>query len=45
MNKGSYMDIYTPETIQLVADWYKADIDMWGYDFDTGAQKNIWVNK
>jgi len=42
LNKGSYMDIYTPETIQIVADWYKADIDMWGYDFDTGAQRNYW---
>lgn len=37
-----YKSIYTPETIQIVADWYKDDIDMWGFDFDTGAQKNYW---
>lgn len=43
LNEGTYMDIYTPETIQIVADWYKDDIDMWGYDFDTGAQKNYWA--
>ena len=40
---GDYKKIYTPETIQIVADWYKKDIDMWGYDFDTGAQKNYWA--
>lgn len=42
LNEGSYMDLYTPETIQIVADWYKSDIDMFGFDFDTGAQKNYW---
>jgi hypothetical protein len=39
----SYTDIYTKETIQLVADWYKKDIDYWGFDFDTGATKNYWI--
>ena len=42
INKGSYQDIYTDETIQIVADWYKQDIDTWGFDFDTPAQKNYW---
>lgn len=42
LNKGTYQDMYTPETIQIVADWYKKDIDYWGFDFDTGAQKNYW---
>jgi len=42
LNKGSYMDLYTPETIKIIADWYKADIDMFGYDFDGGPTKNIW---
>lgn len=42
VNKGSYQDIYTPETIQIVADWYKEDIDYWGYDFDTGPTRNYW---
>ena len=42
LNKGSYMDLYTPETIQIIADWYKSDIDMFGYDFDSGPTKNTW---
>lgn len=40
LNKGSYQDLYTPETIQVVADWYKKDIEYWGYDFDTGPTRN-----
>ena len=40
LNKGSYMDIYSPKTIQIVADWYQKDIKTWGFDFDTGAQRN-----
>ncbi|WP_127113658.1 hypothetical protein [Shimia sediminis] len=35
-----YHEIYTQETIQIVADWYKADVDAFGFDFDTPAQKN-----
>ena len=45
LNKGSYKDIYTPETIQIVADWYQKDIDTWGYDFDTGPTRNTWMIK
>lgn len=37
-----YKTIYTPETIQIVADWYQKDIETWGFDFDTGAKKNYW---
>ena len=40
LNKGTYQDLYTPETIQIVADWYQKDIDTWGYDFDTGPTRN-----
>lgn len=40
LNKGSYKDLYTDETIQIVADWYQKDIDTWGYDFDSGPSKN-----
>jgi hypothetical protein len=43
INKQSYQDIYTPETIQIVADWYAKDINTWGYDFDTGPTKNTWA--
>lgn len=42
LNKGSYKDIYTKETIQIVADWYRADIDYWQFDFDTSANQNYW---
>lgn len=42
LNKKRYMDMYNPTTLQIVADWYADDIDMWGYDFDTGAKKNYW---
>ena len=42
LNKGTYQDLYNEKTIQIVADWYKDDIEMWGYDFDTGAQRNYW---
>ena len=40
--EGSYKDLYTPETKQIIGDWYKEDIDFFGFDFDTGAQKNYW---
>ena len=42
INKQSYTDLYTPKTIQIIADWYQKDIDMWGYDFDGSATKNYW---
>lgn len=40
LNKGTYRDIYTDKTIQIVADWYKSDIEYFGYDFDSGPTKN-----
>ena len=43
LNKLTYMDMYTPQTLQIVADWYKKDIDFWGFDFDTGATRNYWA--
>ena len=39
--KRSYRDYYTPETIQIVADWYAADIELFGFDFDTAATRNV----
>ena len=42
LNKGTYRDVYTPQTIQIVADWYQKDIDTWGYDFDSGPTRNYW---
>jgi len=45
LNKGSYKDLYNPKTIQIIADWYKDDIETFGFDFDSGAKKNLWKNK
>tara|TARA_B100001059_G_C17806333_1_gene569394 strand:+ start:1335 stop:2102 length:768 start_codon:yes stop_codon:yes gene_type:complete len=42
LNKGTYIDIYTPKTAQIVADWYKEDIEYFGYTFQGGATKNYW---
>lgn len=42
LHKGTYQEMYNEKTIQVVADWYKQDIDYWGFDFDTGAAKNYW---
>lgn len=37
-----YTDLYNNKTIQIIADWYKIDIDTFGFDFDSAATKNIW---
>ena len=42
LNKGRYTDLYTPQTIQIVADWYHKDIEEWGYDFASGPSRNYW---
>lgn len=45
VGKVPYAEIYNPKTIQIVADWYKRDIDYFGFDFDTPAQKNYWAKE
>jgi hypothetical protein len=40
LNTGTYRDLYNDKTRQIVADWYKKDIDTWGFDFDTSATRN-----
>ncbi|CTQ63107.1 sulfotransferase family 2 domain-containing protein [Roseibium album] len=34
----SYKEFYTESSIQLIADWYASDIEMFRFDFDTPAQ-------
>lgn len=42
VNRKPYQEFYTDKTIQIIADHYQRDIDLWGFDFDTEAQKNYW---
>jgi len=37
-----YKTLYNDKTIQIIADWYKVDIDTFGFDFDTTATRNTW---
>ena len=42
-NRGEdYRDFYGPEEYDIVTDWYKEDIDYFGFDFEGPATKNIW---
>lgn len=45
VNKDGYGAYYTPRTVQIVADWYKKDIELFGFDFDTSAQRNFFIDK
>lgn len=45
LNTGSYKDLYTATTIQIVADWYAKDIETWGYDFASGPTRNTTYNE
>ena len=42
-NRGEdYRDFYGPEEYDIVTDWYKKDIEFFGFDFDGAATKNVW---
>ncbi|MBG6174914.1 hypothetical protein IWQ55_002739 [Labrenzia sp. EL_208] len=38
-SRFDFRDFYDAASIQVVADWYKAEIDVFGFDFDKPAQK------
>ena len=38
-----YQEYYGTEEIEIVADWYKRDIDLFGFSFDSAATRNIWM--
>lgn len=40
-----YTEVFNEKQIQIIADWYKKDIDYWGFDFDTSATKNFFTYK
>lgn len=41
-NKADWRSFYSDKTIQIVADWYAADIETFGFEFDTPATRNVW---
>lgn len=47
VNKGiyenDYRSYYNEETYNAIADWFKVDIDRWGFTFESGATKNYWT--
>lgn len=40
--KVKYQDYYTLESKEIIADWYKKDIEFFDFTFDATATKNIW---
>lgn len=40
--KNDYRSYYNDETAQIIADWYRIDINHWGFTFDSGATKNYF---
>lgn len=46
LNKGEsvdYRSYYTESQKQKVAEWYKYDINLWGFSFESGATRNYWT--
>ena len=45
VNQGAKVDYrsYYTEQKQKVADWFRVDIDYWGFDFESSATKNYWT--
>jgi hypothetical protein len=38
----NYKDYYTKEQREKVAEWFKIDIERWGFTFESSATKNYW---
>ena len=39
-----YREVYEARTIQIVADWYARDIDLFDFDFDTPARRHTFYD-
>jgi len=42
---ADFRSFYNERQIGIVADWYKTDIDLFGFDFDTPANRNVYFNE
>lgn len=42
VNRLDYREFYGPEEYDIVADWYRKDIEFFGFTFDGHATANIW---
>jgi len=41
--KRHYTEYYTEEQKKKVADWFRLDIERWGFSFESGATRNYWT--
>ena len=38
-----YTEYYSDEQRKRVEDWFRLDIEYWGFTFDSGAKRNYWT--
>lgn len=38
-----YREYYTKEQMERVGNWFRLDIEKWGFTFDLGATRNYWM--
>jgi len=38
-----YKEYYTEEQKQKIANWFRMDINYWGFTFESGATRNYWT--
>lgn len=45
MQQRPYQDFYNARTEQAVADWYAKDIELFGFDFNSAAKRNVYFHE
>jgi hypothetical protein len=40
--EADYRSYFTDKQAEKVADWFKVDIERWGFNYDSGATRNYW---